>query len=163
MARKTLDSPVNREGDVEFMYGGVRYAEPMANLHLEAMTPLEIRTALDRVTPKFAFWSSKLADLSKVIRETETAYEMWFAEKYAAASGRWTEAKSRYIAEGTKRNEVILNNVKEYKKWQSDLSELSFVKDKMSLLVKSFEMQSRMLQTIASLMKTEMGMLGKEE
>jgi hypothetical protein len=164
MAKKSLNfTRDDVEGKIEFDCGGTHYIESMANLKLEAMTPVEIRTALDRCVPKYAYWSNILADVAKTIRETETSYELWFAEKYSDISGKWTETKGRYVAEGTKKNEVILMNIKEYKKWQRDLNDLYFVRDKLMLLVRSYEMQSRLLQTIASLLKTELGMLGKEE
>ena len=163
MAKKNLETVVAPGEMIEFNYETSHYQEPLANLKLEAMTPDEIRKALDRCVPKYAYWSNILADVSKTIRETETSYELWFARKYSDISGKWTETKGRYVAEGTKKNEVILMNIKEYKKWQEDLNKLYFVRDKLSLLVKSYEMQSRLLQTIASLLKAEMGMIGKEE
>jgi hypothetical protein len=162
MAKKNLNfTRDDMEGKIEFDYSGTHYIEPMANLKLDAMTPSEIRVALDRVTPKYAYWSSKMADVSKVISEAETSYELWFAEKRSQV--KLTDIPKFKVSEAMIKNEAMLMNVKEYKKWKGDLSSLYFVKDKMALLVKSFEMQSRLLQTIASLLKVEMGMLGSKE
>jgi hypothetical protein len=162
MAKKSLDSTRDDvEGKIEFEFGGAHYIEPMANLKLDTMTPSDIRTALDRVTPKYAYWSSKAADISKTIREVETLYEVWFAQKRSEV--KLDNVPKFKISETMIKNESILMNVKNYKKKQDELTHLYYVRDKMTLLVKSFEMQSRLLQTIASLLKVEMGMLGKEE
>jgi hypothetical protein len=162
MAKKNLEQQAEAEGEpIEFDFGGTHYREPMANLKLDTMTPSDIRTALDRVTPKYAYWSSKAADISKTIREVETNYEVWFAQKRTEV--KIDNVPKFKISETMIKNEAILVNVKDYKKKQEELSNLYYVRDKMTLLVKSFEMQSRLLQTIASLLKAEMGMLGKEE
>jgi hypothetical protein len=76
---------------------------------------------------------------------------LWYAKCYREVHEDEPKGTETY-----KKSQVILLNAEEYKKRQKRLNVLYYVKDKLKVLINSYEMQSRTLQTIASSLRKEM-------
>jgi len=117
---------------------------------MSEMTSEEIRVYLNRAPSKYAYWSSLLADINQRLRIKNDAYDFWFAMKMSRL-----DIKGR-PSEAAKKTQVILTFPDEYKTKRKEISELEYVRDQTTVLVKAYEMQSRTLQTVGSLMRSEM-------
>jgi hypothetical protein len=149
-----VDKKVDKgSGEVEkttsFTYGGKDYSETTSNLELQTLTPEEVRIALNKAPAKFAYWSGFQQRCKKEMSQLQLEYDLWFATCYRSlADPKMTET--------AKKQAVMLDNVKEYKAWQTKIHDLQFCIDQLSVLSKSYDMQSRTLQSIGGLLKSEM-------
>ena len=134
---------------IEFTFEGQQHSDLLPQL--SEITTDQIRTALNKAPAKYGYWSSMLADVNAKIRAANAEYDFWYAEVYSAIDQE--EPKK---TEGWKKNQIILMHTVDWKKRMKRLSELHLVKDKVETLVKSYEMQSRTLQTVAGLIRAEM-------
>ena len=152
--RAKKDISKDRGHKISFKFNGRAYSDTTAVLELERVIPEETRSALNRAPAKYAYWAGLKADIAEAFRNETTNYEVWWAKAFYEAE----KAYPPRTAAGTIKNEVILCNVTEYKKWREKLSGLQTAMDKAGALANSFEMQSRTLQTIGGLLRREMEM-----
>jgi hypothetical protein len=155
MAKKNLGNVSDGETIVAFSYNGKEYTDKDSNLELRELTPEQVRISLNRAPAKYAYWSSLLAEVNFALDDLSNQFDFWFAEKYnivVTADPKTTET--------AKKNNVMLNNAKEYKVWLFKLGQLRVARDKLSTIVKAYEMQSRTLQTVAGLIRSELERMG---
>lgn len=134
-----------------FEYDGQTYKETLSNLELTMLTPDDVRMALNRAPAKFAFWGAFQAQVSERLDDEKSQLDFWFADKYRDAAR--DDPKS---TETAKRNYIMLTYSREYSSRLQTIRALEFVRERVSTLVKAFEMQSRTLQSIAGLMRAEL-------
>jgi len=160
MAKKDIskapkkDISKDRGHKISFKFDGRTYSDTTALLELERIIPEETRSALNRAPAKYAYWAGLKADIVEAFRDATTDYEVWWAKVFYEAEKEYPAR----TAAGTIKNEVILCNVTEYKRWKKKLSELQTGIDKSGALADSFEIQSRTLQTVGGLLRREMEM-----
>lgn len=137
---------------IEFEYGGRNHSERLSAIELpeDELTPENVRFALNRAPAKFAYWSKMAAQVADEIGRVEAAYEFWFAEKYKEVtreSSKGSETYKKYL--------VMTTYPDEYRKFTAKIRTLAYVKSRVNILVKAFEMQSWTLQTLSSSLKAE--------
>ena len=142
---------------VEFDYDGDHFVDTDSNLSVEELTPEAVRGALNRAPAKYAYWAGILAKINDELRKQEDSFEFWKAPKYKSISEENPKATETY-----KNTQVMLDNIKEFKLKKQELNELTFAAAKCGILVKAYEMQSRTLQSVGSLFRTEMELSGND-
>ena len=117
-----------------------------------------VREALISISADYAYWHNLLSEVNAKIRSVEAEYDYWYAEKYS-----WQEEiPGKKTTESFKKNAIILDNAAEWKLKLSKKSALYLTRDKITGLLKSLDMQSRVLQTVAALIRAEMGIVKTE-
>lgn len=144
---------------ISFDFGGQKYREVIDNLSVsndDDINPERIRQLLNKAPSKYSYWSAVHADIAVSLRAEQDAFDMWIASKYALQKKE--KGDQKYVSEKSKMYEVMITYTDEYTKRTKKLRDLETAKDKAEILVKSFEMQSRTLQTIAALLRAELEM-----
>lgn len=141
----------NKVVTISFRYNDEEFEDAESNLQLDDISVEKLRVYLNRAPAKYAYWSSIKAQINKQLSETKTEYDIWFNERYHRVCLSNEKATETY-----KKTQVMIDNAKDYRAKQAAIRELEYAVEQASTLVKSYEMQSRTLQTIASLLRTEM-------
>lgn len=143
---------------VQFEFNGETYQDVTESLSIsgEDFDPEKVRSLLNRVPAKFAYWSNVLAEIETQRRSRELEFEFWYAEEYLPLVEQ--EAKT-YPTEGARRFKIMTKEAVEFNRRTKEIDSLKSAQAKAETLVKSFEMQSKTLQTIASSLRAELSML----
>jgi len=152
LRRPKIAKPEVKKIDIEWR--GREYSEDIADFKLSNITPLELKHSLNEVPSKFAFWGSVYADVNKEIDQLKSDFDLWYVVEYGRVS-----AANPKATESAKKNEIYLDNPTEVKSYHNTLNALSAVKAKVKAIVEAYEMQSRTLQTIASMIRQELAVL----
>lgn len=155
MAKKVITKEV-LQSNISFKYGDQAYEESTSgHLDLIALTPLELKEALNRAPGKYAYWSSILADISKDLNDLEAKYKLWYAEVYLRVRSANDNKGTESFFEQTIYSQYAAK-MQEYLRRKNDLVH---ARDKCKAIVAGYEIQSRTLQTIAGIYKQELGMI----
>lgn len=142
------------EDRIEFKLDQVEYEQPLSELQLENINWVEVRTALNRAPSQYAYWSNILATVEQKLRKEELAFEAWYAEQYQPV-----DAVSRAsTSESAKKMKVLINCRDLYMKKRGRISRLLTVRDKVSAIVRGYDLHARVLQTIGGLLRAEVGL-----
>jgi len=151
LADKDKEAKSSMDSTLEFNYEGQSYGDSVANLELSNLTPEEVRVALNRAPAKYAYWGGFHASVNTKIDEQKADMDVWFAKKYSEVAREDPKA-----TETAKKNYIMLAYNVEYSERLNNIRALELARDKVSVLVKAYEMQSRTLQSIAGLMRAEL-------
>jgi hypothetical protein len=151
-------SPIVESQTVSFNYNENEYSEKIQGvLELKNLTPPEVKEALNKASGKFAYWSALLADISDDIFQHNLKYDLWYAKKYLLIDEELTPASAK-----DKKTETYIKNYfmkkyeTEYEKIMKKKGVLALAHAKCTAIVKAFDMQSRTLQSINSMNKSEL-------
>ena len=125
------------------------------DLRLASVSAEDVKNALNGISASYAYWASILADLNSKIRAAEAEYDYWYA-------GAYDDVDEDKRTESWKKTQIFLVYSKEWKMRIKRKSDLMLTRDKVSALVKALDMQSRVLQTIAALLRVEMEVIKTE-
>jgi hypothetical protein len=139
---------------IELKWGKKTYSEVIeGNIELAEMAPDEISDALNRAVGNFAFYGSLRADAKKMQSQMETDYDMWFAEEFSKVASNPDYKK--LTTEKAKAQQVMLDNQPIYLEWQNKKRSIQLVIDKAYVLVQSFELMTRTLQSVLAFRRVE--------
>ncbi len=155
--RSKLEDKLSDKKVVEFDYNNQHYVDRESDLQVMEMTPETVRIALNHAPKKYAYWANILSDIDDILEKKKTSFEFWKASKFKRISDEFPKATATYV-----NNQIMLDFPEEYKAKWKDIREIEYAKTKCAILVKAYEMQSRTLQSVGSLFKSEMGMSGVE-
>lgn len=155
MAKRTIkNKPKTQTNDISFEWKGRECTEEIKEFKLATITPLELKNALNEVPAKYAYYGSIYSDVVKAIDDHKTDFDLWYVGQYGQVS-----AASPKATESAKKNQIYLDNPDEVKDYHQTLNRLNAVKAKVKAIVEAYEMQSRTLQTIASIIRQELAVL----
>lgn len=141
---------------IRFQYAGRKYAVPIEkHLVLRDLGICEIKNRLNKLPGKYAYWKVLRVDVEIALDVKKSEYDIWFAEKYTEVADEMIDVKPK-PTETKIKNSVILDNIKEYRKWQDEIREISGLQRKIDVLVKSYDMQSWTLRSIGALVQSEL-------
>lgn len=139
---------------IEFEWGDRTFKEVIeGNIELSEMTPDEITDALNRAVGKYAYYSSLRADAKAMQGKIDTEYATWYASKYSEISNQ-PDFKKATVK--TLETQVILDYEKEWKQWQKRKRVIQNVIDKLYVLVSSFELMTKTLQSVLAMLRAEL-------
>lgn len=162
MAKKKLGRTAASANEINFEFGGTSYRDVIENLSVtdaDEINPERIRLLLNYAPGRYAYWSGVAANISAALQSAQDAFEVWLADKYAQQ--KKDAGDQRYVSEKSKLYALMTAYPTAYAKHLKGIRELEIAKEKAYVLVKSYEMQSRTLQTIASLLRAELEIEGK--
>ena len=139
---------------VSFQWGDRVYKEAIeGNLELSELTPDEVKNALNRAVGKYAFYASLRADAKKMQAKIETDAKAWEAQKYAyiAEMPDFKKATGKAIE-----NQIIVQFLKEWRDWEGRKASIQQITDKLLVLVNSFELMTKTLQSVLAMMRIEL-------
>ena len=147
---------------MSFEFRGQTFFDSYANLAIqdgEEISPEHLRVLLSQVPGRYSYWGAVLAEISQALRQAQDAFDMWIATKYSEQKKERGDQK--YVSEKSKMYELMVTYPKAYAEKTNEVRSLETAKEKAEVLVKSYDMQSRTLQSVASLVRAELGMLGQ--
>lgn len=148
---KTLKNTSKKDwedGIVEFSFEGVDYAVEVAKLTVKNLTPLEVKVKLNLIPAKFAYWSSLKNKAEQELDSLSEDFNMWMADKY-------DDLDIDKKTESWKKNQIILQNVGEYKNWKEVIRNLKYVVNQLGTIVSAYNMMTWTLREIARVMYAE--------
>ncbi len=141
---------------IEFEWGKRTYSEVIeGNIELAEMAPDEIASALNRAVGNYAFYGSLRADAKRMQSQMETDYQMWWATAFQKVNND-PELKKKLTTEKAKERQVMLDNHKEYLEWERRKRNIQIVIDKALVLVNSFELMTKTLQSVLAFRRAEL-------
>lgn len=138
-----------KDGVVEFSFEGVDYAVEVAKLTIKNLTPLEVKEKLNTIPAKFAYWSSLKNKAEQKLDSISEDFNMWMAEKY-------DDLDAEKKTENWKKNQIILQNVGEYKDWKEVIRNLKYVVNQLGTIVSAYNTMTWTLREIAKVMYAEL-------
>ena len=164
MAKKSLSRDAKGQAAVgmSFEFGGQTYFDNYTNLAIQdgdEVNPERLRVLLSQVPGRYSYWGGVLAEISQTLRQTQDAFDMWIAAKYAEQKKE--KGDQKYVSEKSKMYELMVTYPKAYAEKTNEIRALETAKEKAEVLVKSYDMQSRTLQSVASLVRAELGIMGQ--
>ncbi len=136
---------------VSFMFEDKQYRDTDSSLRLTELTTEQVRIALNRAPAKYAYWAVVAAKIARHMTSLKDDYDFWYSSKYAAVDESYPKRTETF-----KKTQIVVGNSKQYKALRKQLAEVQFALDQANTLVKAYELQSRTLQTVGSLLKAEM-------
>jgi len=147
------------ETSIAFEKSGKQYSVPIkGHLVLKDINVLEIKDKLNNCSGKYAYWKALRVDVEVEYEALQGDYDVWFAQMYQIIDDETRDYKPK-PTETKIKNAIILDNLKEYRAWQGKLREMSGLKRKIDVLVKSYEMQSWNLRSLGNLTQSELSIL----
>lgn len=157
MKKNIRDHPKEDDRSVDFQFIGSDYSVPlMDNLQIRNLSVIEIKEALNKVSGEVTYWESLLTDVDTELNNLNDKYESLYAKWYMEAS----EEAPPKSTEGYKKSLILVNNTTKHKAYLRNKRALEKVRGKIKSLVKGYETQSRTLQSIAGITKTQLSRLG---
>jgi len=141
---------------VDFKWGNKIYKEVIeGNIELGEMSPDDMSDALNRAVGNFAFYGALRADAKKMLSQIEAEYGMWFALKTQEITKNPDYKK--ITTEKARVQQVMMDNAKEWETWEQKKRSVQLVIDKAYVLVQSFELMTRTLQSVLAFRRQELG------
>lgn len=142
---------------VEVDYSGQHYVEYIETLKLsEEYTPAEVRSALNLVSSRFAYWSSMYTDITTDLKKKQAAFDRWIGVHMREVLKEY----GRQLTSDTgRRQQIMVDYPDEYKKKWQPIVHLEHAQGKVKAILGGIEMESRVLQTINSSLRSEMEMM----
>jgi hypothetical protein len=128
------------------------------NIQPSQLTPDEIKSGLSRAVGKRAFYSSLRADAKRHLSKLEADFDFWRATKFNVISQRPEYKKS---AQKVIDIQIMVQFPKSYNEFQRRQREISFVCEKLLVLVNAYENLLSALQSIAKITLAEMEMYSR--
>lgn len=139
---------------IKFKWGERVFEEVIENnIELSQLTPDEIKDGLNRAVGKFAFYGSMRADAKRMRTSLEIDFDAWEAGKFAEIQNQPDYKKG---TAGTIKAQIIVQNVKEWKKFQNHKATVELVCAKLQVLTDSFELMTRTLQSCLAMLRAEL-------
>lgn len=140
---------------IEFDFEGRVISEVIDdNIELSEMTPDEVINALNRAVGKYAYYASLRADAKKMQSNIEAQEQHWNAVKYKEVTDNPDFKKATVKAIEA---QIIIDNEKQWKQLQKKKSSIQHVCDQLYVLVNSFELMTKTLQSVLAMMRAELG------
>lgn len=144
------------ERAVKFKWGGRVYNEVIeGNIELGEMAPDDLADALNRAVGNFAFYGSLRADAKKMLNQIETDADMWMAMQTNKVGNNPDYKK--LTSDKAKGQQVMLDNSKEWSDWEAKKRAIQLVVDKSYVLVTTFELMTKTLQSVLAFRRQELG------
>ena len=124
---------------------------------IEHMGPVEIRSALGRVSGEFAYWSALNNRLKTWHNKIKSDFESWYASKYVGVKAEKPKATQNDI-----RFMVMDKWRKEWTGWQVEMRRTGQAVEDCKVIVNAYEMQSKALRSAAFMVKAEWDELVRE-
>ncbi len=140
---------------ITFKFGDRTYNEVIeGNLELSELTPDQVKEALNRAVGKFAFYASLRADAKRIEAKITTDFKVWEADRF-----NQVKSEPDYKKETGKviDNRVIIEYQNEYLEHQRKIRDIAMITDKLYVLVQSFEMMTKTLQSVLAMLRAELG------
>lgn len=145
---------------IEIKMGDKVYTEAIEdNISLSEMSPETVINALNRAVGKYAFYATLRADAKRILAMTETDFKAWEAQKYSDIQKLpdYVKATGKTID-----TQVILQNEREWRTWQKKITKVSSLCDKLWLLIQSFELMTKTLQSVLAMQRAELTSAGQQ-
>lgn len=162
---KTLDdqtekgTPSQDTRSINLEFNGIAHSIPLlGTLQVKHLSILEIKEALNRNAAELAYWEDIMASVESELQGLEDIFEVKWSRWYTAVSS----IAPKGVTEGWKKSTIIVKHSKEYKLYLRNKRSLVFIKNKIKALVKGYETQSRTLQSVAGLSKSQLARLGAD-
>lgn len=126
------------------------------NLQMGTISPIETREALNRAVGKYAYYGALMADAKKLRDQLEFQWDIWYGEKYLKICEE--EPKGTETFKSTR---VMLANQKEWESQKKKTRELDAIIGKIDALRSAFKLQAGTLQTIGSMLRSELEMANR--
>ena len=137
---------------IKFKFKGLEHDETIeGNLEMGDVSPVETREAMNRAVGKYAYYGALLAEAKKLQSKLSLDWDFWYGEKYLAVCDE--EPKG---TEALKNTKVMLSNKVEYEERQEKLRNIASVLGKIDALRSAYKLQATVLQTIGSMLRTEL-------
>ena len=141
---------------VEFAWGDRTFSEVIEdNIELSELTPDECENALNRAVGKYAYYSSLRADAKHMQSKATTDYKMWEAKAVTDVAANPDHKK--LTSEKARMNQVLVDKGNEWKTHMKIQRDLELVVDKLYVLVQSFELMTKTIQSVLAMKRTELG------
>jgi len=163
MKKKKIKKSFQKKSLISFSFGGKIYQELIeGNIELSELTPKEVKKAINRAVGKYAFYASLRADAKAVESRITADFELWKAERYSVIESD-SDFMKKKPTETTKKYRMLLDNQESYKAYQNKLIRISKTIAKLYVLVDTFDMMGRVLQSVLAMQRTEMDSIGKSK
>lgn len=139
---------------ITFKWGDRVFQEAIeGNIELSELTPDEVKNALNRAVGKYAYYASLRADAKHMQCRIETEAAAWSAQKFS-----YIKNQPDYKKETGKVIEVqiIVQFEPEWKAWEARKASIGLITDKLYVLVQSFELMTKTLQSVLSTLREEL-------
>jgi len=142
---------------IQFKWQDENIEEPIeGNLQMGAISPVETREALNRAVGKYAYYGALLADAKKLREQIEFQWDVWYGEQYMKVCDEEPKGTETY-----KSTKVMLANQKEWESRKKKLREVDSIIGKIDALRSAFKLQANTLQTIGSMLRSELEMANR--
>ncbi len=139
---------------IEFSLGHKTYTEVIqGNIMLSRLVPDEVMDALNRAVGKYAFYGALRADAKRMEAMVNTDAKAWNAEKFhkIQQQDEYKKATGKIID-----TQIIIQFPEEWRKWQAKVAKAEAITDKMWILIQSFELMTKTLQSVLAMQRTEL-------
>ncbi len=140
---------------IEFSLGKKTYTEAIeGNIMLSRLVPDEVMDALNRAVGKFAFYGALRADAKRMEAKINTDAKAWNAEKFHEVQQQddFKKATAKIID-----TQIIIQFQDDWRMWQGRVAKAEAITDKMWILVQSFELMTKTLQSVLAMQRAELG------
>ncbi len=125
---------------------------------LKELSLSEVKEMLSKVVGNYAYWSGLVNKLKRAKTDLDIKYSVWFADLYVDVHKRNLKKTETYL-----KQIVILENKKEWIRWQKVLARASYAQNQCNVIVKSYELQEKTLRSMSYTAGIEFNQLVKEE
>ena len=137
---------------ISLEWDGSSYSESIdGEFELKLLTPVEVRQALNKAVGQYTYYSGVLADALRMQKAIDDDFDVWHSEKYL----RYDEEAPKKT-EGWKKSMVMVDFKKEWKEWKERQRSIAHVIDKLKAIVRGYEKQMGVLQTISAMQRVEL-------
>lgn len=148
-----MEKDINKEV-VKFSWQGEDYEERIENYNLKNISIMEIKEALNKVSGKYTYWASKVAEVAKSFEGLQLAYDIWYAKTYLGVSKNNSKA-----TEKMKNNVILVEQEEDVRSKLSQLHDITHVLGKLKAIVKGYEIQYKTLQSLSAIHRHEIEQL----
>lgn len=156
VSEPNLPEPPDSVNDriISFKIGEKIYKECIdGDIQLSELTPDQMKNALNKAVGSFAFYGSLRADAKRLQSKVNSEYEAWKAIVLNKIASRPENAKATGKALDVI---MIVEYGDQYKIWERKIRDINMIVDKLYVLIQSFEMMTRTLQSCMAMTRTEL-------
>lgn len=144
---------------ISFKIGDKVYNECIdGDIELSELTPDEMKNALNRAVGKYAYYGSIRADAKRLQAKIDSEYEAWKAVTINEISKRADMAKSTGKALEI---QMMVENEDAFKRWEKQKRDINMITDKLYVLINSFELMTKTLQSCLAMSRAELESAGR--
>ena len=146
---------------VEIGKSTFRFEKDIFNLSEDNIA--ELNEQITTIAPDIAYVGQALGTAEKFLAETELAYELWRAQKFAFYDRAVTEkGKAAFSTEGQKERALIQDETKAYEEHQKKIAVANYLCRLLKSYMSAMDAKYRLSQTLCSNLRPEREAYGHE-